>query len=492
MSQINPAETTLVFSKIVERYAHFFERPEVRLRFLNKTLALHSESREKLNRFIARHPFLNKPVLYNQLLELWLYHLIFHELKKLLPDASKERLHLLTRHKVPYAARLFFGFYQLRHLFYSFAIVVVAVSLFGLYTVIVSATHRVNTYLTQRYQTADGSRSVNNAQKDAFTQTSAKYLPDYQPEKVWLVEQKDNYERYSNGGRILTNYETTNHLRGYTVFNRERVVSGDAIRREPIGIVYHTSESHLMAFTPDNNDSIETHSRGLLEYVQKNQSYHYVIDRFGQIYRIVRDEHAANHAGNSVWANGQDIYVGLNESFIGVSFETNSQAGSLHEQLTEAQILSGRLLTQILRSRYQIEDANCVTHGLVSVNPQNMLIAFHHDWARNFPFEAMGISDKYKVAPASVSEFGFTYDDETVNKLGGTLWAGVKTAEEEFKRRVEDARSTPEAMRRILRERYRNQMASQLHLRSSSNETAANNGGNASSVQDNPDTAKQE
>jgi N-acetyl-anhydromuramyl-L-alanine amidase AmpD len=290
----------------------------------------------------------------------------------------------------------------------------------------------------------------------------------------------------------LTNYETTNHLRGYTVFNRERVVSGDAIRREPIGIVYHTSESHLMAFTPDNNDSIETHSRGLLEYVQKNQSYHYVIDRFGQIYRIVRDEHAANHAGNSVWANGQDIYVGLNESFIGVSFETNSQAGSLHEQLTEAQILSGRLLTQILRSRYQIEDANCVTHGLVSVNPQNMLIAFHHDWARNFPFEAMGISDKYKVAPASVSEFGFTYDDETVNKLGGTLWAGVKTAEEEFKRRVEDARSTPEAMRRILRERYRNQMASQLHLRSSSNETAANNGGNASSVQDNPDTAKQE
>lgn len=492
MSQNTLTDTTLIFSKIVERYAHFFERPEVRLRFLNNTLALHAARKDKLDRSLRRFASLKRTSLYNQLVQLWLYHLIFHELKKLLPDTSKQRIQLLSRHKVPFAARVFFSFYRLRHLFYSLCIVVVAVSLFGLYTVAVNATHRVNTYLSQRYRTARAERRGADAQNDAFTQTSAKYLPGYSAEKVWLVEQKDNYERYSNGGRILTGYETTNHRRGYSIFNQDRVVSGDAVRREPIGIVYHTSESHLMAFTPDNNASIETYSRGLLEYVQKNKSYHYVIDRFGQIHRIVSDDHAANHAGNSVWADGQDIYVGLNESFIGVSFETNSEAGSLHEQLTEAQILSGRLLTQILRSRYQIADANCVTHGLVSVNPQNMLIAFHHDWARNFPFEAMGVSDKYKIAPASVREFGFTYDDETIDKLGGSIWEGVKVAEREFDERVKQAGTTTQAMRRTLRERYRNQMASQLHLRSSGGERATKGGGDASPVEEASAATKQE
>ena len=72
------------------------------------------------------------------------------------------------------------------------------------------------------------------------------------------------------------------------------------------------------------------------------------------------------------------------------------------EQLTEAQVLAGRLLTQVLRSRYRIDDANCTAHGLVSVNPSSGRIAFHHDWARGFPFEAMGLSDKYAVAHANV------------------------------------------------------------------------------------------
>ena len=464
------AETEVMSSKIVERYAHLFERPEVRLRFLNQTLALHTASKERLDTLLERVPFIKRTALYNQLVELWLYRLIMQELKKLLPGTGKARL-LLTRHKAPLAARLFFGFYQFRHVFYSLGVALCAVVLFGLYTVIVNATHRVNNYLSHRYQTTvlldDG------GQTSGFEQEGAKYLPDYRPEKVWLVEKKDNYERYSNGGRILTDYETANHRRGYAVFRREEVVSGAELRREPAGIVYHTSESHLLPFTSDNNASIEARSRGLLEYVQKNKSYNYVIDRFGQIYRIVSDDQAANHAGNSVWSKDEDVYVGLNESFLGVSFETTMEAGSLHEQLTEAQMMAGRLLTQILRSRYQIDDANCVTHGLVSINPTSMLIAFHHDWARNFPFEAMGLSDKYRVAPASIKDFGFTYDAETVGKLGGTLWAGVKVAEEEFTRRASEAGTRPEELRRSLGERYRKQMALQLHLRSASNHASA-------------------
>jgi hypothetical protein len=283
-----------------------------------------------------------------------------------------------------------------------------------------------------------------------------------------MVEQ---FERYSNGARILNDFATDNRPRGFYVFKDGKAVENEGLRREPVGIVYHTSENDMLPFTPDNSASIETRSRGLLEFVRKNKSYNYVIDRFGQIYRIVRDEDAANHAGNSVWAGAQGTYVGLNESFIGVCFETTMAAEGTGEQLTEAQLVSGRLLTQVLRSRHQIDDANCVTHGLVSINPTKMLIAFHHDWARGFPFEAFGLSDKYSVAPASVSEFGFQTDEEVLAKLGGAMWPGVSIGEEQFRRRAEQEGTREDALRGRMRERYREQMESQRK------ERAATNGG---------------
>ncbi|HYP52594.1 MAG TPA: peptidoglycan recognition family protein [Pyrinomonadaceae bacterium] len=458
MSQRLIADSTLNHSRVVERYAHFFDRPEVRLRFLNNTLAEQARSGEKLERTIGRFSFVKGSRIYQRLLELELYRLIFQELKRLLPSAAKERRRLLRRNKAPFSARLFFRCYQLRHVFCGAGIVMAAFAVFGLYTLV-----------ARPLQSAFAERRapvVPTAGAEA--RTPEPYLHDYRPERVWLVERKDNYERYSNGARVLVDYETENRNRAYSVLQRGDTTAVRRVGREVVGIVYHTSESDMLPFTSDNNDSIETRSRGLLEYVRKNKSYNYLIDRFGQIYRVVRDEHAANHSGNSVWADAEGVYVGLNESFLGVCFETNStSADSVEEQLTEAQVIAGRLLTQVLRSRHQIDDANCVTHGLVSVNPSNMLICFHHDWARNFPFEAMGLSDKYKVAPAAVSEFGFTYDEEILAKLGGALWPGVAVAETEFNRRAEGAGLAPEDLRARLRERYREQMAQQVRLRSS-------------------------
>ena len=463
MSQRTADDTTLAYSKIVESYAHFFDRPEVRLRFLNNTLAHQAASRERFGERFKRFEFLNKSKLYGQVLELWLHRLVLQELQKLLPDGSKQRLQLLRCHKAPFAARLFLSFYKFRHVFYTAGVALLMVALFGVYSAVVWSSQRVNGYLTERYRGRNERRASN--QYSAQAQTGTQHLPDYRPEKIWLVEQKDNYERYSNGGRILTTYETTNHPRGYHVFQPGGTTQSAELGQTPIGIVYHSSESDLLPFTSANNDSIEARTRGLLEYVQKNKSYNYVIDRFGQIYRIVRDDEAANHAGNSVWSDSRGIYVGLNESFLGVSFETNSAADSLDEQLTEAQLVAGRLLTQILRSRHQIDDANCVTHGLVSVNPGNMLICYHYDWARNFPFEGMGLSDKYKVAPATITEFGFTYDEEIAGRLGGAVWAGAQAADEAFKKRAHQADTTPEKMRRQLGERYRAQMESQRRAR---------------------------
>ncbi|OLE55720.1 MAG: hypothetical protein AUG51_01975 [Acidobacteria bacterium 13_1_20CM_3_53_8] len=445
-----------MYSKIIERYAHYFDRPDLRLRFLSSALQ-QAATNEKLDEALSRYEFLGQYKFFQRLvkltLELRFYRVVFREVRNLLPNSPKAQLRLLLRNRAPVSARFLFRCYQFRYALGGASVAAMALLFVGLYSGVVWSARRAESRVAVQNQPQLASAS------NRAPQPSVTYLPDYKPERVWLVEQRDNYERYSNGGRILIDYTTENHARGYYVWPHDNKSAVDpTVRREPIGILYHTSESDLVEFTSDNNQSIEVHTRGLLEYVRRNRSYNYVIDRFGQIYRIVRDDHAANHAGNSVWEDQKGIYVGLNESFLGVCFETNSEAGSLDEQLTEAQLVSGRLLTQILRSRYQIDDADCVTHGLVSVNPSNMLICYHHDWARNFPFEAFGLSNKYKVAPASVRELGFNYDEETLSKIGGAVWEGVRLAEQEFKKKAEQAGLTTDEMRREMRERYRLQM----------------------------------
>ncbi len=484
VSGLTTAEATLFYSKTVERYARFFDRPEQRLRFLNKTVTHQVACKEKLDRALESYKFIKKFGLYrrikstgfyDRLLDLWLHRSICRELQDALPAASHERRQLLQRSKASFATRLLFRCYQLRRLLYGVAATACVVAILGFGYSAVWTARRASVYLASRGQSERRQAGSASNQNALIAESSARHLPDYRPEKVWLVEQQDAYERYSNGARILTDFETENHARGFYVLPHNQATlikttsgeEGEQVRRAPIGIVYHTSESDMLPFTSDNNASIEMHTRGLLEYVRKNKSYNYLIDRFGQVYRVVRDTDAANHAGNSVWSDAEGVYVGLNESFLGVCFETNSKSDSLDEQLTEAQLVAGRLLTQVLRSRYNLHDANCVTHGLVSVNPSNMLICYHHDWARNFPFEAFGLSDKYKIAPASVSEFGFTYDDEIAEKLGGDVWSGVKLAEEEFRRRAEQSDMTPEEMRPRMRERYHQQMNLTLRLRTS-------------------------
>ncbi len=480
VSQLTTSEATLFYSKTVERYARFFDRPEQRLRFLNNTLAHQVACKAKLDHVLENNSLIKKFGLYDRfksagfydrLLDLWLHRHICRELQSMLPSASKERRNLLQHSKANFVTRLLFRCYEQRRLLYGAAVAACVVALLGVgYTAVWSARH-VNSYIAARRQPKRPLANPANGRNAAVAESGVKHLPDYRPEKVWLVEQQGNYERYSNGARILTDYETGNHTRGYYVLppNQGTLVKTGGvkqeIRRDPVGIVYHTSESDMLPFTSDNNASIEVRTRGLLEYVKRHKSYNYLIDRFGQVYRVVRDTDAAHHAGNSVWSDETGVYVGLNESFLGVCFETNSKSDSLDEQLTEAQLVAGRLLTQVLRSRYNISDADCVTHGLVSVNPSNMLICYHHDWARNFPFETFGLSDKYKVAPASVSEFGFTYDEEIMEKLGGDVWAGVKLAEEEFRRRAEGLNITPEEMRRRMRERYQQEMNLTLRLR---------------------------
>ena len=456
MSGIVTSDMTLAYARIVEKYAHFFDKPEIRLRFFNKTLNKQIVSCEKLSKSLSRFSFIEGSRFYQLLLDWWLYVLIIREVNQFSQFEAKQAYRLRKAYKIPVGSLFLFYAYKLRFVLGVLCLAGVAMASIGLYRLAANLFRRPDPAIVQqKLQSVDVQPAPG----------IAKYLPDYKPVNVWMVEQKDGFERYSNGLRILRDYETANRQRGYNLFRPDGGKATPEILQKPVGIVYHTSESDILPFVSENNDSIESRSRGLLNYVQTHKSYNYVIDRFGQVYRIVRDDQAANHAGNSIWSDQRGVYVGLNESFLGVCFETTSAVDQGEEQLTEAQVLAGRLLTQVLRSQHDIDEADCVTHGLVSVNPSNMLVSYHHDWVQNFPFEALGLSDKYKAVTASISIYGFTYDKEIAGYAGGEIWPGAKAAQAVFQSRAEQAKVDIKELRRRMRELYREQLEQQESAR---------------------------
>lgn len=442
---------------LVDQYASYFDRPELRLRFLNRTLGIQSEKQEAWHRRLRHLSFIERSRAFRWLREIELFRTIVVEFKRLMPQATSERRRMWR--EAPWHARLFYYLYHVRHFVYILLIAVAATSVVGAGRLI----KRSQLFKTSPPGASSPTSVSSNA---ALAAARIDFLPQYQPDKVWLVEKTSEFERYSNGARILTSHETSNHRRAYYVFPlREGKASTTEVKRDPIGIVFHSSESDMIPFTPDNSDSIQSIAAGLRGYIARHRSYNYLIDRFGEIYRIVADDQAANHAGHSVWADETNLYVGLNESFIGVCFESTSASGTLAEQLTEAQLVSGRALTGVLRSKYQISDANCTTHGLVSINPERLTIAHHHDWVRNFPFAAFSLSDKYSVAPASIAVYGFGTDAEIMAKLGGRTWPGAEAAEAAFKHRVETERVTVDEARRRSLVLYRTQIENERALR---------------------------
>jgi hypothetical protein len=164
----------------------------------------------------------------------------------------------------------------------------------------------------------------------------------------------------------------------------------------------------------------------------------------------VRDEDTASHAGNSVWSDAGSVYVNLSASFIGICFEGQSKRGRAvgADGINEAQIYAARVLTAVLRSKYAIEDANCVTHGLVSVNPSNHLVGYHTDWVAAFPFAALGLIDKYESELTSISRFGFSYDGAYLAAAGGKRWAGLDKSEAALREAAEARGITVEEARR--------------------------------------------
>jgi hypothetical protein len=249
------------------------------------------------------------------------------------------------------------------------------------------------------------------------------------PARIWMVDSGPGFELYSNGLRIDTTYALAGEPRRYRVFEVGRGMGAEVFDR-PVGIVFHTSESDIWPLEESFNEKLRDSSQNLLRYLRKNRVYHYLIDRFGQVFRVVEEADKANHAGMSVWSAGSYVYLNLNGPTIGVSFESRWQGGRALP-ITRAQFEAGRSLTDYLRDKWSIEADMCVTHGLASVNSRKHLIGHHLDWARGFPFGAFGLPDQYRRPSPAVILFGFGYDERFLSAMGDP-WPGVGEAERQL------------------------------------------------------------
>lgn len=276
------------------------------------------------------------------------------------------------------------------------------------------------------------------------------------PSAVWLIDTRDGVENYSNGLRIDNKYAVANEPRAeYAIYGYGKTGEGvAATRNDPAGIVYHTTESHLAPFEPKQSRRIQRIGAAVIEHARENRSYHFVIDRFGRVFRIVKESDIANHAGMSVWGDERGAYVNLNASFLAIAFETATAETEIPDA-TPAQVISGRVLTEMLRARYKIPAANCVTHAQVSVNASNMLIGYHTDWAASFPFGELGLPDNYLTPPPSMIAFGFGYDGHYVEQTGNRVWQGLLAAEYQVQRQAAAAAMPVPKYISALQQRYR-------------------------------------
>jgi N-acetylmuramoyl-L-alanine amidase-like protein len=427
----------LRYARVVERYSRYIESPVLRLKFLKNAL-----KDDQTNSLWKRIPFLGA---------LPDRAMIIVELSKVLPIDQP----------APLGIRLTALLYRVRYALYAMCI---ALALFAGAS-LVYAVSKIASSLSVSTEAKDlatngqaAAAGSNGGEAVAAIASGAGLTLD----RVWLAEEGNGFEFYSNGARVLTEFETAGRKRSFYKFDLESLASsntgntgssaGSFSAREtlssPVGIVYHVSESDLLPFANRYNSSLQNHSRALLEYARAHRLYNYLIDRFGRTYRIVRDEFEANHAGNSVWSDGSSVYVNLSASFIGICFEGRGAAMGA-EGINEAQIYAARVLTAVLRSKYGIEDVNCVTHGLVSVNPSNHLMGYHTDWVSEFPFEALGLSNKYETELAAISRLGFGYDQAYVSAAGGK-WPGLEKADARLREAAEKDGSSVEEERHQL------------------------------------------
>ncbi len=92
-------------------------------------------------------------------------------------------------------------------------------------------------------------------------------------------------------------------------------------------------------------------------------SYHYYVTKDGRIFQLVSDEFVAFHAGVSDWAEGDQLWSGLNAYSLGIGLESHNAET---ENYPDVQVETARWLTQGLMMRYDIPLDRVLTHKEIS------------------------------------------------------------------------------------------------------------------------------
>src|SRR5262245_56757206 len=143
---------TQIYSRVVERYAMFFDRPEARLRFLNNTLNKQAGRQDRLQRRFSRSRLLGRTRIYDWLLEARCYSAIFEEMRAMYSSLPQNRRKLTRRIQAPFSARLLFLIHQSRHACYGAAVICALMANGCLYTFGAWSARGVNAYLASKYK----------------------------------------------------------------------------------------------------------------------------------------------------------------------------------------------------------------------------------------------------------------------------------------------------------------------------------------------------
>jgi len=145
-------------------------------------------------------------------------------------------------------------------------------------------------------------------------------------------------------------------------------------------------------------------------------SSHYLINKNGQIIKLVPDLYIAWHAGKSKWKQ----YESLNKNSIGIEI-TNPGHSFGYKKFPKIQILSLIKLTKFLISKYQINKKNILGHS--DIAPLRKI-----DPGEKFPWKILhkkkiGVwynisSEKTKILRGKISNLKFNKFINALKKIG--------------------------------------------------------------------------
>tara|TARA_B100001093_G_scaffold513236_1_gene584741 strand:+ start:2171 stop:2893 length:723 start_codon:yes stop_codon:yes gene_type:complete len=95
-----------------------------------------------------------------------------------------------------------------------------------------------------------------------------------------------------------------------------------------------------------------------LSSLKHKVSCHYLIDRKGEILKMVDDNRVAWHAGKSKWKN----FNNLNKNSIGIELVNKGHEFG-YEKFTNLQIIQLIKLCSILKKKYKVKDSNILGHS---------------------------------------------------------------------------------------------------------------------------------